>query len=94
MNITFAIGSPRRDLLLHSKNLSVDTVELVYANGSEVVQVLNVEDDAADEMIRVVTREELRGGVYFVVLKYGGTMLNRIRGLYMSKYKNEANESR
>lgn len=94
VNVTLEIISARNNLMLHSKNLSIDTVELMYVNESVLVQVQNVEDNPLDEMIKIVTKEMLKEGVYHVVLKYRGTMLNRIVGLYMSHYKNEANESR
>lgn len=94
VNITLVILSARNNLMLHSKNLSIDTVELMNVNKSVMVQVQNVEDSPLDEMIKIVTKEVLPKGVYHVVLKYSGSMLNRIVGLYMSHYKNEANQSR
>lgn len=94
VNITLEISSARNNLMLHSKNLSVDTVEVMHVNGSMTVQVQNVEDRPMDEMIKILTKEVLGEGVYYVVLRYSGSMLNRIVGLYMSHYKNEANQSR
>lgn len=94
VNITLEISSARNNLMLHSKNLSIDTVELMYVNTSVTVEVQNVEDSPVDEMIKIVTKDMLMEGSYHVVLTYSGTMLNRIVGLYMSHYRNEANESR
>lgn len=94
VNITLEIRSARNNLMLHSKNLSIDTVELTYVNKSVSVEVQNVEDRPIDEMIKIVTKDILPVGTYYVVLKYSGSMLNRIVGLYMSQYTNELNQSR
>lgn len=95
VNVTLEILTARNNLMMHSKNLSIDTVELMNVkNKSVMVQVQNVEDSPLDEMIKIVTKDVLPKGVYHVVLKYSGSMLNRIVGLYMSHYKNGANQTR
>lgn len=94
VNITLNLLTPRNSLMLHSKNLSIDTVDLIFVNTSVLVQVQNVEDSPLDEMIKIVTKEMLPVGLYHVILAYKGTMINRIVGLYKSHYKNEANQSR
>lgn len=94
VNVTLEIRSARNNLMLHSKHLNIDTVDLMYVNRSVSVVVQNVEDRPMDEMIKIVTKDVLVEGRYFVVLKYSGSMLNRIVGLYMSQYKNQFNQSR
>lgn len=94
VNITLIIVSSRNNILLHSKNLNIDTVDLMYVNKSVAVQVQNVEDNQLDEMIKIVPKEKLPVGVYYMILKYRGLMINKIVGLYRSLYKNDANQSR
>lgn len=94
VNVTLEITSARNNIVLHSKNLSIETVELTFVNDSVTILVQNVEANEADETIAIVPKTKLKPGVYGLVLKYSGNLVGKLSGLYRSKYKPKGTDNR
>lgn len=94
VNITLEIESDRNDIVLHGLNLSIDTAELTLASGSKRIIVQNVQTNELDETVTVVPKERLEAGTYFLFIAYNGNMLNKLVGLYKSKYVTKGNITR
>lgn len=88
LNVTVNITEPRKELVLHSQNLSIDTVELVRANDSKVFHIGNIQENVISQVLVIIPKQIVPPGVYYLFFKYSGNMTNRIVGLYRSQYKN------
>jgi glutamyl aminopeptidase len=85
INITVNVTSNRKDIILHSKNLTIDTVQLTHFNDSKVFHIENVHENANEEVLLITPQGGIPPGVYNLHLKYNGSMLDKIVGLYRSK---------
>jgi glutamyl aminopeptidase len=85
INITVNVTSNRKDIILHSKNLTIDTVQLTHFNDSKVFHIENVQENANEEVLLITPQGGIPPGVYNLHLKYNGSMLDKIVGLYRSK---------
>lgn len=95
VNISLIIKRTRRNILVHSKDLSIDKVDLYFNNNSKVIEVQNVEEIATSELISVIPKDELYPGFYYLNLEFSGNLLNKTKGLYRSQYKKpDTNERR
>lgn len=94
VNITLKIVSTRNNIILHSKNLSIETVELTFINKSLVIEVQNVEVNERDETIAVLPKTKLKPGIYSLFLKYRGSLVGKLAGFYKSQYKGNGNRTR
>lgn len=94
VNVTLEIASARNNIILHSKNLSIETIELTFVNAALSVLVQNVEANERDETIVIVPKMELMPGIYTLVLNYSGNAMGKLSGLYKSQYKPKGNGNR
>lgn len=94
VNITLEIDNERNNIVLHSLNLSIDTVDLISINGYKTITVQNILTNEYDETVVIVPKEQLVPGLYFLFIKYSGSILHKIVGFYKSKYLSANNETR
>lgn len=94
VNITLEIETERHNIVLHSLNLSIDTVDLTLINGYKTITVQNIQTNEYDETVVIVPKEQLLPGLYSLFIKYSGTILHKIVGFYKSKYLSANNETR
>lgn len=94
VNVTLEIASARSNIVLHSKNLSIETVELTFVNDSLAILVQNVEANEADETIAIVPKTHLKPGIYTLALKYSGSLVGKLAGFYKSTYRSKGSNNR
>ncbi|KAJ8961758.1 hypothetical protein NQ318_021359 [Aromia moschata] len=74
----------RKDLVLHSKDLSI--AEVVVRKEGRVLQVVDVDESLVGEVVIITTREKIFPGVYYVFIRFGGNLKSRLTGFYQSQY--------
>lgn len=88
VNITIRVDERKSSLLVHAKQLSVDSVTLTTRNGNKI-PVQNVRVLESLEMVEVTPKYHLPIGQYVVSVEYTGNLVKRIVGFYKSTYKSK-----
>ncbi|CAG9823833.1 unnamed protein product [Phaedon cochleariae] len=93
VNITISVSSHRKDVIIHSKNLTISDVSLVT---SDLVSfpILTIKENVADEVLVITTRQKIVPGVYYLFIKFEGRMFGKLSGFYRSHYKKSDGEMR
>lgn len=89
MNIDVRVTTETDRVVVHSKNLNIDSVKINNENSAfeidEVYELLT---------IRKTDKSNLQVGGATVQIEFNGDMKNRIVGLYTSSYKGAGGENR
>lgn len=93
VNITVNVTTTRKDLIVNSKNLNIESVTLLRDGKERNVE--NVQENVVEEVLVIETREIIQPGIYYLYFKYNGSMKNKRVGLYRSRrVDNETGETR
>lgn len=89
MNIDITVLLETESVVLHSKNLTIDSVKIGNETGSFTL-------DPEYELLTIkrVDSSQFNVGNTTVEIEFNGDMKNRIVGLYTSSYKGANNEKR
>ncbi|XP_030767468.1 glutamyl aminopeptidase-like isoform X2 [Sitophilus oryzae] len=86
VNISIDVFNPKRELVVHSKSLTIISVDLVREDVKSL-QLLSFTENLEDEVLVITPKEKLFPGRYFVGIKYRGKFDNKTTGLYKSTYE-------
>nr|XP_023019123.1 glutamyl aminopeptidase-like isoform X3 [Leptinotarsa decemlineata] len=86
VNITVSVNGPRRDIIVHSKNLTISEVTLT-TNGLKAFSILTIKEQDVDEVLVITTKQKILPGVYYLFIKFEGRLFGKLAGFYRSQYK-------
>ncbi|XP_023019123.2 aminopeptidase A isoform X2 [Leptinotarsa decemlineata] len=86
VNITVSVYGPRRDIIVHSKNLTISEVTLT-TNGLKAFSILTIKEQNVDEVLVITTKQKILPGVYYLFIKFEGRLFGKLAGFYRSQYK-------
>lgn len=93
VNMTVNITAFRKDIIVHSKNLSVAEIAITTRN-SKVLQVLSIDENLIDEVLIITTREKITPGIYYLFIKFEGSLKDKLTGFYRSQYRQSTGQQR
>lgn len=85
VNITINVSGFRKDLVIHSSNLSINEIKLVRSDSKEL-RVLSVNEVQEDQVLIITTREKILPDVYYLFIGFEGSLKDRLTGFYKSEY--------
>ncbi|KAF5308640.1 hypothetical protein FQR65_LT06101 [Abscondita terminalis] len=86
VDIKLKVLRPRRNLVVHNKNLTITNVNVLFINRSGILTLDGVDMDKDLETTTVQINEKLPEGIYNLQLEFTGNMINKYVGLYRSEY--------
>lgn len=89
VNIDIAVLSETNKVVLHSKNLTIDSVKIDNDVGS-----FELDPDYELLTLKKSDNSHLKVGTTTVQIEFNGDMKNRIVGLYTSSYKSANGDNR
>lgn len=93
VNITIEVDNLRKDLVVHSQNLTITEIMVTNSEGQEL-QILNVKEIVADQVIVITTKQRVLRGIYHLFIKFDGRMFDKLVGFYRSQYRKVNGETR
>lgn len=92
VNITLKTEKENQEIVLHSKNLTIQNAQLLEDTNRTVIKVNSVKT-LLDVVVLNLT-QKIVPGLYHLTIIYKGNMKNKLTGFYQSHYKDENNETR
>lgn len=93
VNVTVSVTGFRRDLVVHSKNLSINEIKLVRSDSAEL-RVISVNEVHEDEVLIITTREKILPDVYHLFIGFESGLKDKLTGFYRSEYLRSKGEAR
>lgn len=93
VNVTVKVTGFRKDLIVHSKNLTINEVRLLRGDGRHM-RVISVNEVQEDEVLIVTTREKIFPDTYYLFLGFEGSLTDRLTGFYRSEYGRAGGKAR
>ncbi|XP_018565925.1 glutamyl aminopeptidase isoform X2 [Anoplophora glabripennis] len=85
VNITINVSGFRKDLVIHSSNLTINEINLVRSDATEL-RVISVNEVEEDQVLIITTREKILPDVYHLFIGFEGGLKDRLTGFYRSEY--------
>lgn len=92
-NITLEVDHLRKDLVLHSKDLSISEIILTSSQGKRI-QILKVNEIEDDQVIVITTQQRVLPGIYYLFIRFDGRMFDKLIGFYRINYTKGGREVR
>ncbi|XP_076628645.1 glutamyl aminopeptidase [Colletes latitarsis] len=97
VTILIDVLNRRNHIVVHQKDLNITSATLKTYDREEnyEIKVLEIAQVSQHEMVTVTAENELHSGLYHLTFEFSGALQpDKIVGLYSSRYKDEANNTR
>lgn len=93
VNVTINVTGFRRDLVIHSKNISINEIKLVRSDAKEL-RVISVNEVQEYDVLIILTREKILPDVYYLFIGFESSLKDKLTGFYKSEYQRSNGEAR